>query len=445
MALCLASCYAVVMGKRIQKLVVYLDQNFVSEMSKADVNEKVRPEFKEIYELLRQGFVDEKLVVPGSLLHDIESSLATHLKDRIVSYQHYLGKVRLYRPDEIRNTQTFAALDRFMGRTSDDPLQPKAAFLDHPDQRRFGISVDSHLERYNFRESRHRTSKDLDELRQRLIRDKVTYDRQLTIEQKTQRDQFVQTYCRYCGPVSEEKGKELTAFTESADFASIPLLRIEAHLFASILTRNPDRQIKPSDVTDIDALSAYAPYIDVFCTDAFMADQLRGIVKEYGATLFHAKTNSLRELKTFLEGYLSSVEPIRRPSMTAFVLPPKERRDESFQFFYRLGTALQAMGMNEYGELYAFDDGAMPKYELSQLPGTPVPFYGLQDVKRIDLPHKATEEEILEICREHCRSDHFILIDEYKEIPDTFMLGAAMCAESNGDSAHGYRIFKKRP
>jgi len=28
--------------------------------------------------------------------------LATHLKDRIVSCQHRLGKVRLYRPDEIR-------------------------------------------------------------------------------------------------------------------------------------------------------------------------------------------------------------------------------------------------------------------------------------------------------------------------------------------------------
>ena len=435
------------MGKRTKKLLVYLDQNFLSGISKAEVNEKVRPEFKEIYDLLRQGFLDEKLVVPGSLLHDIESSLATHLKDRILTYQHYLGKVRLYRPDEIRNTQTFAALDRFTGGTPEDPLQPDAAFLDHPDQRveRFGISVDSHLERYNFRQSRHRTAKELEKLRRRLIQDKVTYDRQLTIEQKTQRDQFVQTYCRYCGPVSEEKGKELTAFTESADFASIPLLRIEAHLFASILTRKPDRQIKPSDGTDIDALSSYAPYMDVVCTDAFMADQLRGIAKEYGITLFHAKKNSLHELKAFLETYLSGASPIRRPSMTAFVLPPKERREESFQFFYRLGSALRAMGMNEYGELYAFDDGAMPKYELPQLPGAPVPFYGLQDVTRIELPHGATEEEILNICRERCRSEHFILIDEYKDIPDTFMLGAAMCAEGKMDSMHGYRIFKKQP
>jgi hypothetical protein len=184
--------------------------------------------------------------------------------------------------------------------------------------------------------------------------------------------------------------------------------------------------------------------MDVVCTDAFMAEQFRVIAKEYGITLFHAKTSSLRELKAFLESHLSSAPPIRRPSMTAFVLPPKERREESFQFFYQLGSALRAMGLNEYGELYAFGDGAMPKYELRQPPGAAVSFYGLQDVTRIELPNGATEEEILNICRERCRSDHFILIDEYKEISDTFMLGAAMCAESDMDSAHGYRIFKKR-
>src|SRR5579859_7409028 len=290
------------MGKRTQKLLVYLDQNFLSDMSKADVKETVRPEFKEIYEFLHQGFVDEKLVVPGSLLHDIESSLATHLKDRIVTYQHYLGQVRLRRPDEIGNTQTFAALARFNGRTPEDPLRPEAAFLNHPDRRveRFGISVDSHLERHNFRQRRHRTSNELEKLRQRLLQGKVTYDHQVKVEHKTQRDHFIQTYCTFCGPVSAEKRKELTAFTESTDFTNIPLLRIEAHLFASILTRKPHRQVKPSDGTDIDALSAYAPYMDVVCTDAFMADQLRGIAKDYDITLFHAKTSSLHELKAFL-------------------------------------------------------------------------------------------------------------------------------------------------
>ena len=278
------------MGKHSQKLLVYLDQNFLSEMAKADINENVRPEFKEIYELLHQGFVDEKLVVPASLLHDIESSLATHLTDRIVSYQHYLGQVRLYRPDEIRNTQTSATLDRFLGRTPEDPLRPKAAFLNDPDQRveRSGISVDAHLENHDFRQSRHGTAKELEELRQRIL-GKVTYERQVELEQETQRNGFIETYLRFCGAVSEEKREQLKAFTESDDFKRIPLLRIEAHLFASILTRKPNRQIKPSDGTDIDALSAYLPYMDVVCTDAFMADLMRDLAREYGVKMFNAR------------------------------------------------------------------------------------------------------------------------------------------------------------
>src|SRR5258708_29925565 len=120
------------MGKRTQKLLVYLDQNFLSGISKAGINDKVLSEFKEIYELLRQGFVDEKLVVPGSLLHDIESSLATHLKDRIVTYQHYLGKVRLYRPDEIRNNQRFAAFAAYKGHPHEVPPYDEHAFLVPP-------------------------------------------------------------------------------------------------------------------------------------------------------------------------------------------------------------------------------------------------------------------------------------------------------------------------
>src|ERR1017187_846564 len=69
---------------------------------------------------------------------------------------------------------------------------------------------------------------------------------------------------------------------------------LEAHLYASILTRKRDRTIKPSDTTDIRALSAYAPYMDVVCTDAFMADQMLGIAKEYGIQLFHGTTTNLR-------------------------------------------------------------------------------------------------------------------------------------------------------
>jgi len=303
------------MGKRTKKLLVYLDQNFLSEMSKADINEKVRPEFKELYELLHQGFMDEKLVVPSSLLHDIESSLAIHLKDRINSYQHYLGQVRLRRPDEIENAQVDTTLCRYMGRESTDVLNPRTVFLDDPDQRvkQFGINVDAHWETHNFRQTRHSTAKKLEALRQRCLRSKITYNQQVKVERETQKKEFIEIYERYSKPLSEEKRTELMAFTESAGFAAIPLLRIEAHLYATILTRMATREIKPSDTTDIKVLSAYLPYMDVVCTDAFMAEQLRDFAKEYDVTLFHGKTTSLRDMKTFLEEHLKNATPCLAP------------------------------------------------------------------------------------------------------------------------------------
>lgn len=94
--------------------------------------------------------------------------------------------------------------------------------------------------------------------------------------------------------------REVAAFTESDDFTGIPLLSVEARLFAAILTRYPERKIKPSDTTDIEALSAYLPYMDVVCTDAFMAEQMRSlqIAEEYGVSVFHGRTSSLRAIHT---------------------------------------------------------------------------------------------------------------------------------------------------
>ena len=39
-------------------------------------------------------------------IHDVETSMAPHYKERIVSYQNYLGQVRLFRSEEVANRQT---------------------------------------------------------------------------------------------------------------------------------------------------------------------------------------------------------------------------------------------------------------------------------------------------------------------------------------------------
>ena len=63
-------------AKAYQEALVYLDQNFISEMAKADVNVKVKQEWKDLFSLLKEGFVEEKLVVPQSWFHNVETSFA---------------------------------------------------------------------------------------------------------------------------------------------------------------------------------------------------------------------------------------------------------------------------------------------------------------------------------------------------------------------------------
>ena len=255
------------------------------------------------------------------------------------------------------------------------------------------------------------------------------------------------TYFQFGHPVSAEQRQRFTDFAESSEFLALPLLGIEARLYAAILTRKPTRAIKPSDAADIEILSAYAPYMDVVCTDAFMADQLRslGIDREFGIEVFHGRANSLRELKAFLEEYLVNATPARRPSITVFVLPPRDGREQSAHFFRRLADAARAMGTAEYCEVFAFDDGAMPLYEYQQVPSKHLPFYGLADVTPLELPEAASEDDILKICRQKCRSRHFVLIGQYSDIAETFMLGGAMSAESGLDLVAGYRTFKTQP
>ena len=164
------------MPKLTKKLLVYLDQNFISEMAKAPINERVKPEFSEIYELLHKGFVEEKLVVPQSLMHDVETSMAAHYKERIVSYQNYLGQVRLYRSEEVANRQTDAALERFRGDSTVEVLKIRNAFLQDPDKRveQLNITVDAHLETRDFRSGRARTGERLEALRKRRIQEELS-------------------------------------------------------------------------------------------------------------------------------------------------------------------------------------------------------------------------------------------------------------------------------
>jgi hypothetical protein len=436
------------MAKRTKKLLVYLDQNFISEMAKGPINERVKVEFSEIYELLHRGFVEEKLVAPQSLMHDVETSMAPHYKERTVSFQNYLGQVRLYRSEEVANRQTDAAFQGFRGDSAAEVLKITDAFLQHPDQRVKLVNViaDAHLENVDFKRGRTRMGKRLESLRKSRIQEGVRFEAQLQIEYNDHRDFYLKEMARALSMPVDDLDKDLIAFANGSQFKDVPAVDVAARLNASLLT-NATREVKDSDAADIEILSTYLPYMDVFCTDTFMAEQLRmlGLDTKYQVDVFSAKTASLNKLKTLLEEYLDKSPPVRWPTITAFVVPADSIKKNCFDFFRKLGAAAKEMGASEYSEVYAFDDGQMPEYRFPQVPDVQVPFYGLQQVQTIKLAPGTSVEQVLAACRELCRSDKFVLIDEYKELPSHFMLGAAMSAENDEQMAAGYRIYKTTP
>ena len=101
---------------RPRKLLVYLDQNFISEMAKP-THGGVRPDFKELYRVLQKAFWNEQLVVLRSMFHDVETSLAADaLKDAIRARRSTLGHVDLASQWEIRKSQIVASLHKYLGR-----------------------------------------------------------------------------------------------------------------------------------------------------------------------------------------------------------------------------------------------------------------------------------------------------------------------------------------
>jgi hypothetical protein len=435
------------MPKRTKKLLVYLDQNFISEMAKADVNVKVKQEWKDLFSLLKEGFLEEKLVVPQSWFHDVETSFAPVLKKRIVSYQNYLGQVDLHTAPHVRINQTARFLERFLGKGNQDPLGTDIAFRDPPDRRvqQFNITVNHDLSQWGFDVQRVETATTLEAIRRECIAKKVRYEDHLDKEFDAHREDFLKN-ALYYQHLCDDPRRDLIAFSNAPIFRTVPAVNISSRLWSRLFTKFSTREIENGDATDIEVLSTYLPYMDVIGTDAFMATLLTNlrIDTEHQVKIFSAKTGSLRAFCDFLREYLDSTQPANRPSISAFVLPSQSVKENAFKLFRELAAAARLFGEEEYAEIYGFDDGQMPRYLLRGGGNIEVPFYGLQEVHPIKLEPGLTMEQILAICREHCKSDHFVLIEEYHPVKETFLVGAEMSAGAGVQMAEGCRIYAKK-
>ena len=99
----------------MDKVVIYLDQNFISDIAKLSMEDrksKVNPLLGELYKEIKTGVDEEKFLSPDSWIHAIETAWEKDpaLQKSIQGYQGYLGQVSLQSEDHIKNHQFAQAL-----------------------------------------------------------------------------------------------------------------------------------------------------------------------------------------------------------------------------------------------------------------------------------------------------------------------------------------------
>jgi hypothetical protein len=429
---------------RPKKFLLYLDQNFVSEMAKLGANDKVRPDFQRLFDILHNGFRDEKLVALRSTIHEIETSLSGHLRDPIRGRQSMLGHVDLEPPYTVKRRQIGRALCHYTTGTG-DILHHDDVLEDDPDERvgYFDIDVNMDWRFAQAKEQRAELAAQLENLRKRVAASGTSYEEQRRIELTTEREAMLtRASISEFTTVYEVTVDTWREFVASDAFANIPIVDLEVSLIARLLTGYPNRTIKPGDSADLDALAAYLPYSDTYATDAFAATLARSLSchSKYACPIFDAKTAGVSKLIDHLSSALASMKPVNVPSLTIFVAADASVKEQSWEFFRQLGSQAKAAG--EWIEIFGFDDGAMPRYQMAEAPHTSAPFYGLQEVATLKCPANASTERLLEECRRKCRSTHFVFIDKAKPVSHHFVLGALMAREVGMTQVEGYGLHR---
>ena len=298
------------------------------------------------------------------------------------------------------------------------------------------------------KEQRRRLAAELDTVRQRILAHSISYDEQFRIEMDATRQEALRPYyLRHHTAAAGVTGEQYEQFVASNAFTDVPIVWLEVALLTRLMTAHSTRTIKQGDVTDIDAMATYLPYCDVYGADRFMAEVARSlkVPERYNCRLFDSRKNGVAKLIDHLRNALAGIAPVNVPGLSIFVAARGGIKENSFSFFHKIGTQAKRAEnrCGEWIELFGFDDGRMPQYEMRQAPGVAAPFYGLQDVLVIKCGASDGTDALVEAARKECRSTHFVLVDAYQDLPDDFMMQALATPRDGKGSVLGYRIYSR--
>ena len=326
--------------RRGRKRVAYLDQNWLSDMTKAvrlDGSPRVdKGYFTELYKVILRAIAEDRIVCPTSPTHMSESNLDSRRSADFRSVDNAVSRGLSFNPsDQILHNQLLESASKFAGvRLSDepcwwtpfnrDPDVPYSTLPDHPngvevfvtveewvnEERRMRNQISAPIYR-EYKESRKEINLSyLDEVafsKYQLFREGYLGMTEAISQVGKAPAGFNEIYqmavLRQHNRIIEikqicDKGAGLAAFVSSDEFADVPYLSVRAKLMAADIVYHASRSPESSLLDDFDIAATVVPYVNVFATENYLADLLRvtGVATDYSCTAY-----TMRQRDKFLD------------------------------------------------------------------------------------------------------------------------------------------------
>ena len=312
------------------KTIVYLDQNYLSNLTQARLGASTSSSYPRLWEHLQTATQNDVAVCPFSPFRRTESELlgSGHERDLYETASQIWCGVELREFPEVLRAQVRASLKRFLGTAAEmydlseaftadphgpcvstDALTPHAA--------RFA-SWTRWVKEYHEQEGIAQPSSDFSAQKrveaqaviENLYVNPATaflrgYNDIFTFSALDFSNDLFRAYADLTG--AEDNGLRIGEFLRSNEMAETPFIDIHSSLLAGMITHSSGRKPQGSDLEDVLAISTVLPYCGILTTDRYMKDLVckLHLDDQYQAKVFSAAEPDTLALMSLVKGLAS--------------------------------------------------------------------------------------------------------------------------------------------
>ena len=325
------------MQRRGTKPVVYLDQNWISNITKAHEESDTFSEkdyYLSLFSTIQEGVTNNRLVCPTSSFHESEAAYGSRVKDSLWYVAILLSRELSFNSCiEINHRQLVGAAVEFANLNLPDMPWWTIPFNRDPDTKmeappEFSVEVHIPMDELHMENKRLRDGIQTSlyqEFKKKRQQHNLSYESEIeygrkqlfgegyfgplmainlpSVAESTILPMYHLGALEFVAQASElmticDQGGGLSMFLDSPQFTNSPFLSIYAKLRAADIVHFPEQIPKPSQLDDYQIIATVLPYTNIFATENYMAQLIRQtrIDREYDCRIF-----TMREKQELLE------------------------------------------------------------------------------------------------------------------------------------------------